>query len=54
MTADVSSAQEKCTTVGVVYVDIPLSDFALSFSLMRVTTMNTKPVSAAADEPVMT
>ncbi len=49
-----SRAQEKCTTVGVVNVDIPLSDLALSLSLMSVITMNTKPVSAAADEPVMT
>jgi hypothetical protein len=49
-----SRAAPKCTTVGVLKVAIPSCDVWERPPAPSVITTNINPVSAAADEPVMT
>lgn len=55
-TAEVSSAEQKWTTVGVLNVAVPsrLDAVDVLFPSTSVMTTNINPVNAPADEPVMT
>jgi hypothetical protein len=52
--AEISSAPQKCATVGVLKVEMPSRARGRCSPLTSVITTNIRPVRAAADDPVIT